>query len=54
MDKPSNKIFSTTVLVCVTLLSLFGGVAAVIRSLRKMNLTLLLELKKDDKREKKY
>jgi hypothetical protein len=44
----SYKLISTSVLIVSILLSLLGGLALVVRSLRNVNLTLFLELKKDD------
>jgi hypothetical protein len=54
MDKSHNKIFSVSVLIGVLLVSLLGGLALVVRSLRNVGLTLVLDLKKDDTGEKKY
>jgi hypothetical protein len=54
MDSSSKKIFSTSALIGTILTTLLGGLALVVRSLRNVNLTLYLELKKDDKAEKKY
>jgi len=49
-----NKIISTSILIGVLLISLLGGLALVVRSLRNVSLTLNLDLKKDDTGEKKY
>jgi hypothetical protein len=53
-DGASNKVLSTAFLVGAILLTLLGGLALVVRSLRNVELKLNLELKKDDKAEKKY
>jgi hypothetical protein len=54
MDEPSKKILSSGVLVGIVLVTLLGGLALVVRSLRNVELKLNLELKKDDAAEKKY
>lgn len=56
MDKeaPHKKILASAVVVGVTLVALLGGLALVVRALKNVDLKLDLELKKDDKAEKKY
>lgn len=49
-----KKILATAALIGVTLVALLGGLALVVRSLRNVQLSLHLDLKKDDKAEKKY
>jgi hypothetical protein len=53
-DETPNKLLSTAVLIGAILLTLLGGLALVVRSLRNVELKLNLELKKDDKAQKKY
>jgi hypothetical protein len=53
-DETPNKLLSTAVLIAAILLTLLGGLALVVRSLRNVELKLNLELKKDDKAQKKY
>ncbi len=53
-DSSPNKRISIGILVALILTSLLGGLALVLKSLRNINLTLLLDLKKDDTGEKKY
>jgi hypothetical protein len=48
-EGPSRKLLSTGALMGAILLSLLGGLALVVRSLRNVDLTLLLNLKRDDK-----
>lgn len=52
-DAP-KKMLSVGALVSSILLALLGGLALVVRSLRNVNLNLHLNLKKDDKAQKKY
>jgi hypothetical protein len=52
-DAP-KKMMSVGALVSSILLALLGGLALVVRSLRNVSLNLHLNLKKDDKAEKKY
>lgn len=47
-----NRLLAVSVLIGTTILTLLGGLALVARSLRNVDLTLFLELKKDDTREK--
>lgn len=54
MNEPSKKLLSSGLLVGIILTSLLGGLALVVRSLRNVELQLGLDLKKDDKAEKKY
>jgi len=53
-EEPHKKILASAAVVGVALLALLGGLALVVRSLRNVELNLDLELKKDDKGEKKY
>jgi hypothetical protein len=55
-NKPTEpkKLLSVGGLVSSILVALLGGLALVVRSLRNVNLELHLNLKKDDKAEKKY
>jgi hypothetical protein len=53
-DEPSRKLLSKAVLMIAILGALLGGLAFVVRSLKNVELTLLLVLKRDDKAEKKY
>lgn len=53
-DQSSRKLLSSGALISAILLSLLGGLALVVRSLRNVDLTLLLNLKRDDKGDKKY
>jgi hypothetical protein len=52
-DAP-KKMLSVGGLVSSILLALLGGLALVVRSLRNVSLNLHLNLKKDDKAQKKY
>ena len=54
IDVASHKILTTSVLVGTILVTLLGGLSLVVRSLRNVDLTLFLDLKRDDKAEKKY
>ena len=54
VDRSSRKVLSTSVLIVAILGALLGGLAYVVRSLKNVDLTLLLILKRDDKAEKKY
>lgn len=54
MNDTSKKTLAVSVLIGTILVTLLGGLAFVVRSLRNVDLTLFLELKKDDTREKKY
>jgi hypothetical protein len=54
LDDKSKKVLATGVTASVILVSLLGGLALVVRALKNVNLNLFLELKKDDKAEKKY
>lgn len=51
---PSKKILSSGGLVMGVLLALLLGLAYVVRSLKNVELTLNLNLKRDDRAEKKY
>jgi hypothetical protein len=53
-DSASKKLFSTGGLLASILLSLLFGLSYVVRSLKNVNLTLFLKLKRDDRAEKKY
>lgn len=44
-----NRLLAVSVLIGTTILTLLGGLALVARSLRNVDLTLFLELKKDDR-----
>lgn len=54
VDDSSQKLLATSVLIVVILGALLGGLAYVVRSLKNVELTLLLNLRRDDKAEKKY
>lgn len=51
---PSKRILSSGGLVVGVLLALLLGLAYVVRSLKNVELTLNLNLKRDDRAEKKY
>jgi hypothetical protein len=53
-NNAAKKILSAGVLTGIVLVTLLGGFAFLVRSLKNVELKLNLELKRDHKAEKKY
>gem|GEM_PF-2721228 len=51
MNNSIGKLLAVSALIGTILLTLLGGLALVIHSLRRVNLTLLLDLNKNSKRD---